>query len=195
MKLYIFVVLTAALLVIGEAIGTAGHKNHKLTDNSSQGILRSTGPMDDDATEEERGIQTSLFNKLGKAATNLPLPEKLQFLIWKKAKWDYKRLSEHFGFKGIPKEVYEKDPKFKLIDHAFPPLTRLLSVLSICEEYKMFLNLLGNNAGFGAEGIHLPASADNGPIPGHRSPSAMARVIFTQDRPCTCTLRDGINCY
>ncbi|KAG3085330.1 hypothetical protein PI124_g19173 [Phytophthora idaei] len=66
--------------------------------------------MDDDATEEERGIQTSLFNKLGKAATNLPLPEKLQFLIWKKAKWDYKRLSEHFGFKGIPKEVYEKDP-------------------------------------------------------------------------------------
>ncbi|KAG2864822.1 hypothetical protein PC114_g28056 [Phytophthora cactorum] len=149
MKLYIFVVLTAALLVIGEAIGTAGHKNHKLTDNSSQGILRSTGPMDDDATEEERGIQTSLFNKLDS----------------------------------------------KLIDHAFPPLTRLLSVLSICEEYKMFLNLLGNNAGFGAEGIHLPASADNGPIPGHRSPSAMARVIFTQDRPCTCTLRDGINCY
>ncbi|KAF1786956.1 hypothetical protein GQ600_10508 [Phytophthora cactorum] len=115
MKLYIFVVLTAALLVIGEAIGTAGHKNHKLTDNSNQRIFRSTGSMDDDATEEERGIQTSLFNKLGKAATNLPLPEKLQFLIWKKAKWDYKRLSEHFGFKGIPKEVYEKDPKFKVL--------------------------------------------------------------------------------
>ncbi|KAF1781757.1 hypothetical protein GQ600_3459 [Phytophthora cactorum] len=68
----------------------------------------------DDATTEERAIQTSSFDKLGKAVTKLPMPQKLKFWIWKKADWNYNSLLKQF-FKGAPKEVYEQDPRFKVL--------------------------------------------------------------------------------
>ncbi|KAG6948882.1 hypothetical protein JG688_00014888 [Phytophthora aleatoria] len=113
-RFFIFVVLTVAFLAIDEAVGTAGDRHHKLNDNPDQRFLRTMGTTGDDATTEERGIQTSAFDKLGKAATKLPMPQKLKFWIWKKADWNYSRLLKQF-FNGVPKEVYERDPRFKVL--------------------------------------------------------------------------------
>ncbi|ETN13292.1 hypothetical protein F442_04121 [Phytophthora nicotianae P10297] len=111
-RFFMFVVLVAAIIAkTGVAMGTHEYKDNKLADNSQQRLLRTTGTTGDDTSAEERGVQTSLFNFLGKTTGNLPIPKKMKFYFWKKGKWDYKRLQEYL-FKGVPKEVYEQDPKF-----------------------------------------------------------------------------------
>ncbi|ETN13394.1 hypothetical protein PPTG_08236 [Phytophthora nicotianae INRA-310] len=113
-RLFIFVILSAAFLAIGEPAGEPGYRNNKLTDTPYQRHLRATRATDNDAAAEERRLQTSLYGKLGKAATKLLMPEKVKFVIWRKAGWDYNILKQQL-FKGVPKEVYEKDPRFEKV--------------------------------------------------------------------------------
>ncbi|ETI52714.1 hypothetical protein F443_04228 [Phytophthora nicotianae P1569] len=113
-SLFIFVILTAAFIAIAEPPGEPEYRNNKLTDTPYQRHLRATRATDNDAAAEERRLQTSLYSKLGKAATKLLMPEKLKFVIWRKAGWDYNILKQQL-FKGVPKEVYEKDPRFEKV--------------------------------------------------------------------------------
>lgn len=116
---FVFVMFIVSFLAIGEAMETAGCRNNKLAIDPNQRFLRTTTTTEDDtATEEERGIQTRVFDKLGRATGNLRMPQKLKFWIWKKGKWDYNRLKEYL-FKGAPKSVYEKDPRFAKVLHKY----------------------------------------------------------------------------
>ncbi|ETO81522.1 hypothetical protein F444_04201 [Phytophthora nicotianae P1976] len=91
-----------------------GNGSNKLTDNTHQIYLRSTRTTESISNAEERRLQSSLYGVLGKAATKLPLPEKLKFVIWRKAGWDYNILKQKL-FKRVPKEVYQKDPRFEKV--------------------------------------------------------------------------------
>ncbi|ETL99240.1 hypothetical protein F442_02720 [Phytophthora nicotianae P10297] len=113
-RLFMFVVLLAGIIATGVALGEPEYGNNKLSDTSHQRYLRVTGTTYNDAAAEERRLQSSLYGVLGKAATKLPLPEKLKFVIWRKAGWDYNILKQKL-FKGVPKEVYEKDPRFEKV--------------------------------------------------------------------------------
>ncbi|ETL91666.1 hypothetical protein L917_09803, partial [Phytophthora nicotianae] len=66
---------------------------------------------DDDVIAEERWISTTLYDKLGKAALKLPVPQKLKFAIWRKADWNYKTLQDGLC-KKLSKDVYEYVPRF-----------------------------------------------------------------------------------
>ncbi|ETP22526.1 hypothetical protein F441_04177 [Phytophthora nicotianae CJ01A1] len=63
------------------------------------------------------------------------MPEKVKFVIWRKAGWDYNILKQQL-FKGVPKEVYEKDPRFEKVLLRFGAYMRSLYAFSTKNELR-----------------------------------------------------------
>ncbi|KAL3671425.1 hypothetical protein V7S43_003349 [Phytophthora oleae] len=117
---YIFVVLAAFFVAIGEAAIATNDK--KLMDGPSQRFLRTAGATDNDAVaEEERGIGTKLTAVLAKlqGGAKIPLPKNAQYKLWRKSKWNYNRLMSYYGFAGKDKALYENNPIYhRILDYS-----------------------------------------------------------------------------
>ncbi|KAG1687508.1 hypothetical protein DVH05_005122 [Phytophthora capsici] len=112
MKLcYIFVILAAFFMAIGEA---------SITDEKRQNqrFLRTAGyPDHGTAAEEERGAVATIAAALAKlqSKAKIPVTKNTQFKLWHAAKWDYNKLMSHFGFAAKDKALYENNPIYHLI--------------------------------------------------------------------------------
>ncbi|OWZ18875.1 RxLR effector protein [Phytophthora megakarya] len=125
-RFFTWVVLASALLITYEALTTAEYTNDKLISAELVPVPRLVGEQNDsnnrhlrtsqtiDENAEERALpKLNLLTKAKNfAATKLKFPKPVQFQIWLKAKWDPKRLYQHFGFTGKPLEWVEKQPNF-----------------------------------------------------------------------------------
>ncbi|KAK1944903.1 hypothetical protein P3T76_003436 [Phytophthora citrophthora] len=124
MKLvHTLLVLAAFFVAIGEAsISPKQNNDLKLTDSTSQRVLRTAGTPDNNAaSEEERGVGTNLASALAKlqGGAKIPLPKAAQFKLWRKSKWNFNRLMAYYGFAGKDKALYENNPIYhRILDYS-----------------------------------------------------------------------------
>ncbi|KAG1710767.1 hypothetical protein DVH05_013491 [Phytophthora capsici] len=115
---YIFVTLAAFFMAIGEASISSNIDEKR----PSQRFLRAAEAPDQDTTaEEERGVGTTLAAALAKlqGGAKIPLPKNTQFKLWRKSKWNYKKLMSYYGFAGKDKALYENNPIYhRILDYS-----------------------------------------------------------------------------